>query len=900
LSLGTNVVFSHNNIIYKDKFNLSLSTTKSGYDIYYTKDGSDPLQGGLLYQIPIEISESTTIKAVAKLLDYTSPVVEKKYMVNGLKTPTISMDKMDISAGNYHTIGLKRDGTVVAVGNNNYGQLNVSGWKDIVSISAGNNHTVGLKRDGTVVAVGNENYYGQLNVSNWKDIVSISAGDNYTIGLKKDGTVEAVGVNGEGQIDVSNWKDIVAISAGVISTVGLKSDGTVVGVGYNGCGQLNVSNWNDVVAISAEANYTVGLKADGTVVAVGENSYGQLNVSTWKDIVAISAKGSVTIGLKRDGTVVAVGSDNYGQLNVTNWQDIVSISRGSNYTVGLKADGTVVAIGYNGYGQLNVTNWNLNTTPTVWDSSYKMVYENPANVSLTTRAGYDIYYTKDGSTPTKFSLLYQNPIILENTVTLKAIAYKEGVYGSVYEAPYIINDKTIPTTSGTNISGSISQNTIWKRSNSPYKINGNTLISTAASLYIEPGVEILFAKDVALQVQGSIYCLGMADNKITIKGQTADKWAYLQINNQTANNKTYIDNTEISNANKSIYAIKGENIVVKNSVVENCSTGIESLLSNLILDSSKLENNVIGYIGGGNIVNSVISNNTNKGISNTNSYNLTITNSIIDKNGYSGISGNFTADNCIVSNNDYGISSEYCDFTIKNSKIISNSRGINNNYYNCTIENCIIENNLYYAVYLVGSSYLTKQIKGCTIANNGGYGIIVQSSNAVVNYNNIYNNTLGNVNANSGNSSANLNFKNNYWGTTDNSEIGSKINDFFDYYNYPIVNFEPYLSSGKMTIFIETLNNQNDEIVSTTNLFSLTKLKISAFSKINTKSNLYIAYYDLDNKLISTQINEVDFISSTNNYEIALNTPVPTNTKKVKLFIWDKEFKPVSESYAIN
>ena len=59
-----------------------------------------------------------------------------------------------ISAGYYHTVALKQDGTVVAVGDNKYGQCNIDGWSNIVSIAAGSYHTVGLKADGTVVAVG--------------------------------------------------------------------------------------------------------------------------------------------------------------------------------------------------------------------------------------------------------------------------------------------------------------------------------------------------------------------------------------------------------------------------------------------------------------------------------------------------------------------------------------------------------------------------------------------------------------------------------------------------------------------------------------------------------------------------------------------------------------------------
>ncbi|MGB2908106.1 MAG: hypothetical protein WBB73_13455, partial [Candidatus Aminicenantaceae bacterium] len=57
-----------------------------------------------------------------------------------------------VSAGYYHTVGLKSDGTVVAVGGNDYGQCDVSGWSGITQVSAGAYHTLGLKSDGTVVA----------------------------------------------------------------------------------------------------------------------------------------------------------------------------------------------------------------------------------------------------------------------------------------------------------------------------------------------------------------------------------------------------------------------------------------------------------------------------------------------------------------------------------------------------------------------------------------------------------------------------------------------------------------------------------------------------------------------------------------------------------------------------
>ena len=61
------------------------------------------------------------------------------------------------------------------MGYNDYGQCELAGWTDIVAVSAGGDHTVGLKSDGTVVAVG-DNDDGQCEVADWTDIVAVSAG----------------------------------------------------------------------------------------------------------------------------------------------------------------------------------------------------------------------------------------------------------------------------------------------------------------------------------------------------------------------------------------------------------------------------------------------------------------------------------------------------------------------------------------------------------------------------------------------------------------------------------------------------------------------------------------------------------------------------------------------------
>src|SRR6267143_982811 len=58
-----------------------------------------------------------------------------------------------IAAGNYHSLALKSDGTVLAWGENGSGQSTVpANLSGIVAISAGGFHSLALKSNGTVVA----------------------------------------------------------------------------------------------------------------------------------------------------------------------------------------------------------------------------------------------------------------------------------------------------------------------------------------------------------------------------------------------------------------------------------------------------------------------------------------------------------------------------------------------------------------------------------------------------------------------------------------------------------------------------------------------------------------------------------------------------------------------------
>jgi hypothetical protein len=225
--------------------------------------------------------------------------------------------------------GLKSDGTVVAVGDDGYGQVTgVAEWTDITQIDAGYDFVAGLKSDGSVVVAGRSTYVSSSAVSGWSGITQIATGRRHIIGLNPDGTIETVGYDTFSTItDSENWTDIVQVSAGYYCSLGLKSDGTVVGAGHDYYGQTSeVSSWTDVVQVAMGSTGSMGRKADGSMVSCGRSAVvGMTEVKLWTDIVDIAADSNIFLGLKSDGSVVSSGSDDtYGQISTPlTWVDVV-------------------------------------------------------------------------------------------------------------------------------------------------------------------------------------------------------------------------------------------------------------------------------------------------------------------------------------------------------------------------------------------------------------------------------------------------------------------------------------------------------------------------------------------------------------------------------------------------
>ncbi len=293
---------------------------------------------------------------------------------------------IEISAGAYHTVALKEDGTVWSWGNQNFESTDdydeeqscnskaeqVESLEDIKAIAAGYHHVVALKEDGTVWSWGN-NVFGQLGhtdfvvrnnqpmmVVDLKDVKAIAAGEWHTVALKEDGSIWAWGDNEDGQlgdgrviatnkpVQAIDIEEVVAIASGNCFTVALKQDGTVwtwglyfyydpienVDIAMTSTQPVCKEGIEDVKAIAAGSDHVVALKEDGTVWGWGSNFAGQL------------------------GAIVIADSDTNNEfkyerfMQVSGMEKVKAIAAGYNYTIALKKDGSLWVWGRNNLGNL--------------------------------------------------------------------------------------------------------------------------------------------------------------------------------------------------------------------------------------------------------------------------------------------------------------------------------------------------------------------------------------------------------------------------------------------------------------------------------------------------------------------------------------------------------------------
>jgi alpha-tubulin suppressor-like RCC1 family protein len=170
-------------------------------------------------------------------------------------------------------------------------------------------HSLFVKTDGTLWAMG-YNYYGQLGNGTTTDTNHANqcgeqcggggGGRYHSLFVTTDGTLWAMGYNGRwpvGQrhddtnLPVSVASNVVAVAAGGYHSLFVKTDGTLWAMGYNYYGQLGngtttdtnlpISVASNVVAVAAGYYHSLFVKTDGYALGDGDiTTSGQLGNGT--------------------------------------------------------------------------------------------------------------------------------------------------------------------------------------------------------------------------------------------------------------------------------------------------------------------------------------------------------------------------------------------------------------------------------------------------------------------------------------------------------------------------------------------------------------------------------------------------------------------------------------------
>ena len=174
----------------------------------------------------------------------------------------------EIACINLATLGLRNDGTIYYTNRLQEDITPLSFWpNNIKTISNSYGHVLGLTYDGYVVAFG-DNDEGQCNVSDWTNIVEISATDGLSAGVKNDGTVVICG--NEALLDkIASWKNIEHIYCGNSNLlVGLQFDGRVLVASTQEI--FDTSEWKNIIDISCGYNVIAGIQGNGKVCLTGD------------------------------------------------------------------------------------------------------------------------------------------------------------------------------------------------------------------------------------------------------------------------------------------------------------------------------------------------------------------------------------------------------------------------------------------------------------------------------------------------------------------------------------------------------------------------------------------------------------------------------------------------------
>jgi alpha-tubulin suppressor-like RCC1 family protein len=286
--------------------------------------------------------------------------------------PDATSDEGVLSAGAYHTCGVKRDGTLACWGNSSHGQLGAPSGT-FTQVNAWGDHTCGIKSDGTLICWG-DNLFGQLTNIPSGTFRQVSG----PCGIKSDGTLACWEIK-QVPIVTMPWRpnpnaplvwnnsqgQLTALPSGPFTQIsgscGIKRDGTLACWGKSNFSRLTDIPSGTFTQISVGGFSACGVKSDSTLACWGydweTNSIGQLTNIPNGTFRQVSAGERHTCGVRSEGALACWGMNTEGQLTNIPSGTFRQVSTGAFHTCALKSDGMVACWGDN-------SQWQLNSIPT--------------------------------------------------------------------------------------------------------------------------------------------------------------------------------------------------------------------------------------------------------------------------------------------------------------------------------------------------------------------------------------------------------------------------------------------------------------------------------------------------------------------------------------------------------
>lgn len=232
-----------------------------------------------------------------------------------------TVQTVGLACGEFHTLLLKRDGTVRAAGWNPVGQTTVpEGLRGVIAVACGVNHSLAVLANGRAVAWGrNDQEQTLVPEDRNHGFIAAAGGLHHSLLLRRNGTVETLNFRLSPEMILGEpVTNAVAVAAGAFHSLALTGAGEVIAWGVNNPLVTRVPRAaTNVVAVAAGGFFSLALRQDGHVVAWGDNTEGQLEVPREAtNVVAIAAGSFHALALRRDGRVVAWGDNSQGQADV--------------------------------------------------------------------------------------------------------------------------------------------------------------------------------------------------------------------------------------------------------------------------------------------------------------------------------------------------------------------------------------------------------------------------------------------------------------------------------------------------------------------------------------------------------------------------------------------------------